>query len=447
MVQIPDSYSHIRILLLGMVLLLPEITLGAEVSTKVLSEIRWAINTHDVRAQSFRLGIKPEIALRFDNGVKLTAIGRLRAEAVDGLQPNKVDRDSYSNMSRPAHLSDSVEFELRELYVETAVGEDYLTLGKQQVVWGKADGLKVLDVVNPQSYESFILDDFEDSRIPLWTLNYEWQINDNSILQFLWIPDQTMHRLPNVDATYAFTTTRLVPKVPDGVNVVLRDANKPSRVIADSDVGLRWSSYLGGWDVTLNYLYHYEDLPVFYQRLSVTPTGATAFIEPKYERSHLIGSSFTNAFGDLTFRGELAYATDKYFLTTNRTDDDGVTKRDELSYVFGFDWFGFEDTLLSVQLFQSYVINPPTGLTRPNVDTTLMLLAQQDFLNETLKAEILILHNINDGDGLLRPKVAYELQDDLKVWLGLDVFYGRRQGLFGEFDHNDQIVTGLEIGF
>jgi len=47
-----------------------------------------------------------------------------------------------------------------------------LRLGKQQIVWGETDGLKLLDVMNPQNFREFILDEFEDSRLPLWSVKY-----------------------------------------------------------------------------------------------------------------------------------------------------------------------------------------------------------------------------------------------------------------------------------
>ena len=72
---------------------------------------------------------------------------------------------------------------------------------------------------------------------------------------------------------------------------------------------------------------------------------------------------------------------------------------------------------------------------------------RRHFLNETLEAEALWLRNVNEGDGLVRPKVSYELRDNMKVWLGFDLFYGNRNGLFGQFDQNDRLVTGMEIGF
>mgnify|MGYP000485749338 CR=1 FL=1 len=428
-------------------LLLSPAAYAIELDTQTIAEVKWAVNSEDLTNQAVQLVVKPELSAYFDNGIKLTAIGKFNVETVDGLQAEDMDRDNYSDLSRSALLGDSVELELRELFFEKALGNNYLTLGKQQVVWGKADGLKVLDVVNPQSFREFILEDFDDSRIPLWTINYEWQINDDSTIQFLWIPDQSMHALSERQASYAFTTPRIVPSAPDGVAVQLNPVERPSKVISDSDIGLRWSAFIGGWDLTLNYLYHYDDLPVFYQRLEFSPSGATVFVDPKYERSHLLGGTFSNAFGNLTLRGELGYSTDKFFLTTIPTDSDGVVKSDEMSYVLGFDWFGFEDSLLSFQLFQSVVIDSPAGITRPEVDTTLTFLAQKDFLNETLKAEILVLQNMNESDGLIRPKITYEWQDDLKTWIGLDIFHGDKQGLFGQFGHNDRLVVGLEIGF
>ncbi len=56
------------------------------------------------------------------------------------------------------------------------------------------------------------------------------------------------------------------------------------------------------------------------------------------------------------------------------------------------------------------------------------------------------LHNLNQGDGLARPKISYELRDDLQVWFGFDVFYGTRNGVFGEFGRKDRVVLGFEWG-
>ena len=59
----------------------------------------------------------------------------------------------------------------RELYLDSYFGsEDQFStrLGKQQIVWGTADGIKLLDIINPTDFRHFVQDPFEDSRIPVW---------------------------------------------------------------------------------------------------------------------------------------------------------------------------------------------------------------------------------------------------------------------------------------
>ena len=398
------------------------------------------------RANKLEFLIDPQLEYRFSEDTRFTAIARLYAEGFDHLEPGQPGQREIASNSRRVLLGDRTDMELRELYLSTQLGKAHLTLGKQQVVWGKADGLKLLDVINPQNFREFILDNFDDSRIPLWTVNAELSLGKSN-LQFLWIPDRTYHLLPESGATFAFTSPLVVPQAPPGVAVDLRPIERPKNILTDSDVGMRLSTFWHGWDLTLNYLYHYADFPVFFQSLSLTPSGAVVTVTPRYERNHLFGGSFSNAFGDLTVRGEVVYNTDRFLLTRNRADSGGVTKSGEMSYVLGLDWFAIQDSLVSFQLFQSWMLNSTNDIVRDTLDTTTSLLFRRHFLNETLEAEVLWLRNVNEGDGLARPKVSYELRDNMKVWLGFDLFHGNRNGLFGQFDQNDRLVTGMEIGF
>jgi hypothetical protein len=438
------TWKMVIVLLLCGVLSGPARSVDTEFSS--IARGQWAINTDDGSSQTFELVWEPELVSRFENGWKLTALGRLRAETVDGVRPGDVTRDTYSPASRPALFGQELEAELREFFLEADWGENYLTLGKQQVVWGKADGLKVLDVVNPQSFRVFILEDFDDSRIPLWTVNIERPVGDWEA-QFIWVPDKTYHAFAERGATYAFTSPQLVPSVPPGVTVDLLDIERPDRFFADSDAGLRLATFWSGWDITLNYLYQYDDSPVLFQRLETGASGPVAVIEPRYERTHVLGGTFSNAFGEWVARGELGYFTDQFYLTDDASDADGIVESPQLSYVLGLDWTGIEDTFLSAQLFQSWVTDSPSGLVRDELETNMTFLARRDYLNDTLQAEVLWIVSTNDGDGLVRPKLVYEWQDNVKTWVGADIFYGDRDGLFGQFSDNDRIVIGVELGY
>ena len=307
---------------------------------------RWALETQtqeasEDRHQSFELSWEPEWEMKLGKA-RLNGSLRLRADAFDRLAPGRPDRESVSSIQQPLELGDRAELELRELYLELQTGDTWWTVGKQQIVWGKADGLKVLDVVNPQDLREFILEDFEDSRIPLWSVRAEMPVGP-ATFEWVWIPDRTYHLLPETGALFEPSSPRLVPPLPEGIPVRISPARRPDRLLEDSDVGLRVSAFVGGWDLTFNYLYHYDDLPVPYRSVSLSETGPTIQVIPRYERTHLIGGTFANAFGDLTLRGELGYSTDRYLAVNDPNDLNGVARSGELSVVLGIDGYGFTE--------------------------------------------------------------------------------------------------------
>jgi hypothetical protein len=71
----------------------------------------------------------------------------------------------------------------------------------------------------------------------------------------------------------------------------------------------RFSAFVDGWDLTLNYAHHYTDRPVV--RRTVTGTGV--LIRQRYERTRLLGGSFSNVFGNFTLRGEVGYSSARFF--------------------------------------------------------------------------------------------------------------------------------------
>jgi hypothetical protein len=88
---------------------------------------------------------------------------------------------------------------LRELYLDTELGDWSLRLGKQQVVWGTADGIKLLDIINPTDYRELNQDTMAESRIPIWMLNAEHNIGDDGNIQFI-ISQHEQNKIPGLNA-------------------------------------------------------------------------------------------------------------------------------------------------------------------------------------------------------------------------------------------------------
>ncbi len=406
-------------------------------------EFRLAVEIDHADVQLSEAVYTPELHFELADNIQLSGIVRIRGDTGDKLEPGQPAENTRSFMNRRLFVGTALDLELREFYADIDLDRVYLRLGKQQLVWGEADGLKVLDVLNPQSFREFILPDFEDSRIPLWTANVEIAIGKESSVQLIWIPDQSYDDSPAQQATYAFTSPKLVPSLPSDIAVSIQSADRPGRFFADSDIGARTGTFIGGWELSLNYFYHYFDRPVL--RRSVSPAGIR--VKPGYERSHLLGSSFNKAFGDWVLRGELGYSSDRFYLSTDPTDSDGVIKSGEFSTVLGLDFQGITDTFISAQFFQTRITSYEKGIAQDKLENSATLLLERKFLNETVTAELLLIHSFNDADGLLQAEWSYQLRSNIFLKLGVDVFYGDREGLFGQFDDRDRVTFGIETGF
>ncbi len=405
---------------------------------------RYAAELDDGDAQIAELLYEPELTGRLNANLSYTVIGRVRYDAVDELEPGDpgAQANGRSSWNRRVFWGDDADLELREAYIDAYAGSWFVRLGKQQVVWGQSDGLRVLDQINPLSFREFILGDFEDRRIPTWMLNAE-RVGAVTV-QILWIPDTTYDEVPR-DGAFAFTSSRFGPQIPtDATTVSFNEGRRPDNAITDSDVGLRLSGLLGGWDWSVNALYAYRDQPVF-RRSDVAAT-QYAF-EPEFERSALFGASASNAFGKFTLRTEIGHQTDAFIATASPAASDGVLETSETSGVVGLDYQHDADTLLSGQIFVSQIADEVELAAREQTTSTGSLLASREMRNDLLKLEALLLHDFDEGDGLLQISARYNLTDAITARVGVDLFYGDADGLYGQFDERDRATFALTYGF
>ncbi len=427
-------------------------TANVELSSTWQTEVAF---TDESRVQKLESIWQPEVNWSINDTFDMTFIGRLRFDTQDNLGYQGDRLDTYGSLNGPVYEGSNADFEIREWYLDTEMAGVFWRLGKQQVVWGQADGLKILDVINPQIYREFILDDFDDSRIPLWMINAEIPIGDDDSLQFLWVVDQSYHRFANNGSDYQITSPLLVPQPIAGIDISSFELNKPDKLLKDSDLGLRYSKFYHGWDLTFNYLYHYLDSPVFYQQLSDNSVA----IDAKYQRSHLFGLAASKAFDAWTIRSEIGYSTDSYHLLNPDSkqnskafvDYQGIRHSKDLSSVIGLDWQGLEDAMISIQWFQSSLLDYDNDIDnamyRPKHNQIFSFLYQQNFANETWQLEVLGMYGVDQSDTSIQVELSHMLEDNIELWLGVDLFGGDQQSLFGQFNDADRLVLGFEWGF
>lgn len=333
------------------------------------------------------------------------------------------------------------EFQFRDAFIDFENQGVYWRLGKQTIVWGASDGLRLLDVINPQNYREFILDDFDNSRISLTSASADIPISDGSSLTVIVIPELKFNQYAKTGTQ--FELSHPLPNMSQmPTSVQANSPTEPKQSIANSELALRYATFASGWDISFNYFYHYDDDPVVF----IDVDGGAVSINPEYKRNTLIGGTANNAFGDFVLRTEFVLNNSRYY-TTDNPDKRFVDKTQELQYVIGLDYSGISDTLISGQWFRSQLLGYDRNIAEDAVENTLTLLLRRYYANQTISLEALTLHSLDNSDGLVRPKIKYELNTFVQLELGADIFYGKRSGFFGQFAAKDQISLGVSIGF
>jgi hypothetical protein len=359
---------------------------------------------------------------------------------------------------------------LRECYLDILTDRLDLRLGKQQVVWGTADGVRILDLVNPLDYREWTLKDYVESRIPLWMINAEGKILMNGQLQLLLIPDWQANYYPPAGAPFTLRTVEIGARSTPGITTMTID-QKPAHDFEHTKVGLRWRNIIEGHalEYTLNYLNTYDFASSAYAAF-VPPS--TAYVTRRAERINVLGGTFSKSITEgilfpglakgWTLRGEFAYITGGAMNYGTDENIKGTADVDQYNYVLGFDKTFFTNWQFSFQFIQMIAKNtekPPTfdkriytllnGATRgplDTIETTLTVMLATDFIHEKLKPQILILYG-DDNDWRISPKVSYEISDQWLATAGVHIFEGSPQQLNGQFDKNDQVFVELKYTF
>ena len=184
---------------------------------------------------------------------------------------------------------------IREAYFSgsIAIGDTKsldISLGRRQLVWGRTDLFRVLDVINPVDYaRQNIYDELEDIRIPMGMLTVDYRMGATSMLddanfQLVWKWEkfrpnnlgQAGQPYAILDAGYFFrgmkncwdngctvsnfANGQLATDFPSHV-IGIREAKLPGWKMENTDVGGRFEGVYKGIGFSLNTLYYYSQLP------------------------------------------------------------------------------------------------------------------------------------------------------------------------------------------
>jgi hypothetical protein len=137
---------------------------------------------------------------KFENSFNLLINADIRPDLSAHAQFKLIYDGAGVNERYSGHQPYSQHDYVRELYLDYQSGKNYFRLGKQQVVWGTADGIKLLDIINPMDMRELSQNTMEDSRIPVWMLKAEHDLSQHDSHVQVIVAQAKAHRIPGLDA-------------------------------------------------------------------------------------------------------------------------------------------------------------------------------------------------------------------------------------------------------
>lgn len=305
-----------------------------------------------------------------------------------------------TNLVYNSILKDRTGLQIREAYGYYSNEHWDIRAGRQIIVWGVADGLRLTDIISPMDYTEFLAQDYDDIRIPVGGLRARYS-RQTWCLELVAIPVSSFFELPTGDSN------------PWSVgNLTIGD--EPSRKLSNMEFGGRLSFFLSNMDFSLSALRTWNKMPEFVDGVG------------QYRRLTMLGGDFSLPAGRFVIRGEFA----EYLAGTNSSNA-----------LLGLDWYAGNDWNLSAQYEHTYVSK---GEHRNSGLATFRV--SKDLLRNTLTLQSFAYVDVTNGGVYNRFSADYAVNDQLHAIIGYDLFHGDK-GMFAIYRQNSEYWVKLKYSF
>ena len=387
------------------------------------------------------------------------SIAQIKGEVSAGSSYAVIFAAAEYNYRNPARTG----FRLNEAYYRYS-GEIWdISVGRQVIVWGQADGFKLTDVLSARDSSEFIAFSGDDARLPSDSIRLRF-FHDLFTFEAIAVPFFTPNKLPRfgfedgaknglyyIDTPDTYKTA--IGSIP--VKYTKTESTKP-KMFTDTEAAARFSFFLPGIDFSVSGFYGWDKNPRYvksgYAKKGLfNPANPLSPLNPyipkelytnlneEYYRIGMAGIDAAIPAGDVTIRLETAWVGGRYFepknlLTEKSVNDlkkqtpDDVTlefnaplKKHQLLMLAGIDWIKSSWTL-SAQYFEDLILNHKNDIERPMHKGFVSLNVSKTFLRDTLKLSASGVIDINYGSTSSTYSVSYAITDNINFALGGDVY-------------------------
>lgn len=324
------------------------------------------------------------------------------------------------------------EWELRQAYLQGSLFDRLdVKVGRQSVVWGKSDSIRVTDVLNPLDTRELGLTDIEDLRLPLGMSRVDYSFGQWTLTGL------AIHEIRfNKQAEYGsdFYPGAMPPP----------DKDIPADTLENTEFGVALRGMLQGWDLSLYWADLFNDTP----SMELVSAGSPPQTELSHARLSMFGAAANMVQGNWLLKAEAAHFDGLIFL-----NDAGQTYR-RTDVLVGFEYSGFSDTTISVEAvnrhiheFDNAVAEAPDSAQEDEFQSAIRL--SRTFWNQTLTLSLTAsTFGVAGEDGSFqRISAEYDVNDAVQVTGGMVLYESGDLARFQDIGDNDRLYVDVKYNF
>ena len=332
-------------------------------------------------------------------------------------------------------LVPEVDGELREGYLDLALGPLDLRIGRQVITWGVGDLVFINDVF-PKDWVAFIAGlplEYLKKGSDAVSVTGHWA---GASLQLVLIPRFEADTLPEAGGRLAFHDPM--------ASLEHRHTDDPTPSPGNTEVGARLSRNVLGWDLSLYAYRGFFHAPAG----EAEPGPRLRFFFPPLS---VYGASAQGA----VLGGVLSLEAGYHDSRDDRSGRDAAVENSSVKLLTGYQREVLPDLTLSGQYtvhvmedHGEYVRSRGPGMPRRGEARHVLTARLTQLLRQqTLRLGLFALASPNDGDWYLGPEARYQLTDALSATVGVNVFGGPRRSDYGQFEANSNVFMVVRYAF
>ncbi|MBL4608226.1 MAG: hypothetical protein JKY01_10430 [Pseudomonadales bacterium] len=340
---------------------------------------------------------------------------------------------------------------LKDAYIQGSLTPHLdLKFGRQIVIWGKSDSIRITDIINPLDNRNPGIGDIEDLRLNETMTRLDYYVGN-------WALSSIIIHEPRLDIEAEFGSDY---RPSDAFGSPIPYAKFPDRLephlnLENTQYAISLDGRFTGWDLS------YYAAQVYSNRFDITAINNSLL--RTFNKINMLGLASNVVYGSWLFKAEAAYINDINYRSTNN--------KNRLDALIGFDYMGKKDVLISLEIANRHIFNYEDKMHSMTLQEAIALNTFPDFVrqdsmqialrtsfdfdhdNTTLTYLLSLMGGNGSGNnidgGFQRLWVDYKYSDAISLSAGIIDYIGGDGTIpfYNAIENNDRAFVEIKTSF